>query len=305
MTTIVVTGADEAFAPMLLDLVASLNASEQRPFDAIGVLDVGLSKATVEQLRPKVSAIVEPDWDFVIDPALRQAKPHLRAILSRPFLRKYFPGHSRFIWMDADTWVQDGFALRWLVRASTNGTMALVPHTDRSYTTPEGVGDWKMSRLNAYFPGELPSGLLGKSYNAGVFGLESRAPHWSAWASYMKVALGNSPTTISDQTVLNYALVKDKLPVHALPALCNWCCHLAVPGLRKGLFCEPFIPHATIGILHLSGVVSKNFAVEYVVDGRRMRRSLRYGGTMVPGDRVDLRPDLGDPAQPADGSGAL
>jgi hypothetical protein len=55
-----------------------------------------------------------------------------------------------------------------------------------------------------------------------------------------------------------------------------------MPGFRNGRFCEPFIPHATIGIIHLSGSTGKNYAVDHVVDGRRVTRSLRYGRPPPP-----------------------
>jgi hypothetical protein len=117
-----------------------------------------------------------------------------------------------------------------------------------------------------------------KSYNAGVFCLEADSPHWRVWAHYMGIALRNSPSTISDQTVLNYAIFKEHLRVYPLSALCNWCCHLALPRVVDGRLCEPFIPHAPIGIVHLSGLSEKDHAIQYNAGGKRATRSLRYSG---------------------------
>ncbi len=282
LSTIVISGADEAFAPLLTDLVDSVTANAAGVVDAIGILDVGLSEATREALRPKVGAIVEPEWDFVIDATLQREQPHLRALLSRPLLQKYFPGYDRYLWLDADTWVQEGYALQWLVHAARRGAIALVPHVDRSYVNRlPGGGRWKMARLNASFPGPLPPGL-DRTYNAGVFCIEANAAHWASWAKYMAIALDNSPTTICDQTVLNYAICSEKLPVHPLPALCNWCCHLAAPVVSRGRLCEPFVPHTPIGIVHMSGPRTKDATLRYRDGERLMTRSLRYRAEPVP-----------------------
>jgi hypothetical protein len=42
------------------------------------------------------------------------------------------------------------------------------------------------------------------------------------------------------------------LPAHFLPARCNWICHHAAPRWDEalGLFTEPLLPHAPLGIVH-------------------------------------------------------
>ena len=59
----------------------------------------------------------------------------------------------------------------------------------------------------------------------------------------------------TDQTALNYALWNERLAVSALPATCNWLCHLAAPLFdgKRERFCEPGIPGRPLGILHLAG----------------------------------------------------
>lgn len=282
MATIIVSGADEAFAPLLCDLIRSLNDLPGKPFDAIGLLDVGLSPATLRTLRPQVTRIVEPEWDFPVDPAVRRDKQHVRATLARPFLQKYFPGYGTYLWMDADTWVQHRYALDWLIEASRHGQIVLASHLDRSYRVHAGVTQWRLGMLNRYFSDlETALNVIQAYYNAGVFCLAADAPHWRAWEKYMRLGLGVSPDLISDQIPLNYALWKDNLPVYPLPALCNWCCHLAMPSLdAAGRLCEPHIPNREIGIVHLTAD-TKDRTVEARIDGRPVSRSLRYGG--LPG----------------------
>lgn len=282
MKTIVVSGADEAFAPLLLDLIQSLADTDVQPFDAIGILDVGLSAATLENLRSKVTHIVEPEWDFPVDPALQKSSPHLRALLARPFLRKYFPGYTTYFWMDADTWVQEGFALDWFLRASKESEMALASNSDRSYKSHLIVNRWRFETMCKYFlDPELASQAMGRYFNAGVFCLRADAPHWEMWEKYMRIAIAAAPDLVCDQTTLNYAIVKENLPVHPLPALANWCCHMAFPSLSRDRFLtEPFIPRRKIGIVHLSAG-TKNVTIKTSLDGRSVTGTLRYRGLEI------------------------
>jgi hypothetical protein len=142
---------------------------------------------------------------------------------------------------------------------------------------------WMKTRLNALFPPPYPRGLE-TFYNAGVFCIEANAPHWASWSKYMTIGLANSPTTICDQTVLNYAIRSEELAVHPLPALCNWCCHLAPPAVIAGRFCEPYVPHTPIGVIHMSGHPVKEVAIRYWDGQRPMALPLRYRGTPFPID---------------------
>jgi len=58
---------------LLVDLIQSLQ--QFNGFDAIGVLDVGLSPQTRTQVQGYVTAVVEPEWDFPIAAPLRESKP--------------------------------------------------------------------------------------------------------------------------------------------------------------------------------------------------------------------------------------
>ena len=283
MRTILVTGSDETFAPLMFDLLDSLKESRCSIFDSIGVLDVGLSESSLFKLKTSVSYIVQPDWDMPIDQDQKKSKPHLRAKLARPFLRKYFPGYQTYIWMDADTWIQDKFALEWFVQASKASGMALASQNDHNYRTEPRTIKWRLGVLNRYFQDPDVILLMAQQYyNSGVFCLEANAPHWSSWESYMKRALRTEPKIISDQNPLNYAIWKDKLPVHSLPAICNWCCHMSPPALGPdGNLHEPFLPHRRIGIIHLSAW-TKRKTIKYIRNGHVFTRSLRFGGLNAP-----------------------
>ena len=277
--SIIVTAADETYAPLLLDLLRSL-ARHANMYDALGILDVGLSQTTLRLIRDRVTSIVVPEWDLPVEHSLRESRSHLRATLARPFLRKYFPGYALYFWLDADTWVQDQYALDWFAAAAKSGSIGLVPQIDRSYRHPRSSWKWRKEKLVSYFGTGATKFLFTHPYfNAGAFSLSVDSPHWESWARYFRVGLQAAPQVVTDQTALNFALWNDALPVHPLPALCNWCCHLAIPLIdeKRRTLCEPYVPYRSLGLIHLTAH-TKDMQLKANLDGTEVQGSLRYQG---------------------------
>ncbi len=290
MKKIIITAADEHFFPLLWDLIESLHRLHPKPFHAIGLLDVGLSEASLAKLAGRVDHVVSPDWDLPINESLRRQKTHLRALTARPFLPKHFPGYDYYLWLDADTWVQEKFAVDWFFDAAQTGAMGLVPQTDRSYVHTAGAVRWRHAFLFENF-GEEGLQLYEKNnyFNAGAFALHKDAPHWRVWEAYFRMAAQKNLPRISDQNVLNFALWKEKLAIHPLPALCNWCCHLALPAVdfSAGKLCEPFIPHRPLGVIHLTSA-TKDTKLRFRHEGAIKELSLRFGALQQLTDQSAL-----------------
>ncbi|WP_144162657.1 hypothetical protein [Paraburkholderia sp. BCC1885] len=227
----------------------------QLPLADIGCLDVGLNAQNRAWICSEGIGIVEPKWDLPVDAALRGRAPHLRALTARPFLPDYFPGYDVYIWIDCDAWVREQFVLEWLSRTAASGALSIVPELDRSYDKTL-TSAWRADRLRRYYGDNAAQQIGARNYyNAGVFALRGDAPHWSHWAESFAHGLdATAGTVVCDQTALNHAIGSRSLPVHPLPSICNWLCHLALPHIDPGTrkFCEPYFPHATIGILHLA-----------------------------------------------------
>jgi len=71
----------------------------------------------------------------------------------------------------------------------------------------------------------------------------------------------------------------ENLPVATLPALCNWLCHLAIPGydVKRKRFCEPATPGTSLGILHLAAD-TKNICIRVREEGAIKDIGLRFPG---------------------------
>ena len=279
MKTIIVTASDEKFSSLFLGLISSLQQFQPGLCDAIGVLDLGLAESTLGKIRESVTHIVIPEWDFAIDPTLQNTAPHLRGLLARPFLPKYFPGYDMYLWLDADMWLQENYAVNWFFQAAATGAMAIVPEVHQSYVLTEDATLWRKKGLYEYF-GAQALALCDQhnTYNAGAFALQATSPHWNTWARYFGKGLRAAPHKVSDQTALNYAIWSGDIKIHPLPAVCNWCCHFAFPVINIDIkrFCEPHIPNRPIGIMHLTAG-SKDSVFTAIHEGKTNEIGLRFG----------------------------
>ena len=288
---LITSGADSGYFPLLRDTVLSILA--QRRDVAIGILDFGLTTEQREWLEGRVTHLVRPGWDIDFpDPG---RTPEIRkAQLSRPFLRRHFPGYETYLWIDADAWLQDWRAIELYRAAAGRDKLAIVPEIDRAYKRhykrPKVFGrtlSWKCYR-EAF--GWRLADRLGRNpiANCGVFALHHDAPHWDAWARIIRQVAQRTRFFYIEQTALNYVIFAEHLPVNFLPAYCNWMPGDAAPvfDAARGLFVEPYAPHEVIGVMHLAGEGQKSHIFRLRrLDGGEVETSLRYSATRALVDR--------------------
>jgi hypothetical protein len=282
---IIVSAADAGYFPLLQDLVLSVRA--QRSGAPLGILDLGLLPEQRGWLSDRSAKLVRPEWD-VDFPGRDRAPESFKAQVARPFLPRHFPGYERYLWIDADAWLQDWCAVELYCAASGRDRLAIVPEIDRAYKRhykrPKLFGRtlaWKNYR-EAF--GWRAADRLGRNpmVNCGVFALHREAPHWDTWAALIARVLQRTRFFYAEQTALNYAIFAEHLPVDFLPAYCNWLAGDAAPAFDacRGLFVEPYAPHEVIGVMHLAGTEQKTqrFALR-CLDGGTVETMLRYSAT--------------------------
>jgi hypothetical protein len=292
---LIASGSDSSYFPLLRDTVQSVRA--QRRNAAIGILDFGLAPDQRAWLADRVTHLVRPGWD--LDFPDRDRTPETRkAQLSRPFLRRHFPGYDTYLWIDADAWLQDWRAIELYVAAAGHDKLAITPEIDRAYKRhykrPKLFGwtlSWKCYR-EAF--GWRVADRLGRNpiLNCGVFALHHDAPHWDAWAHVIAQVVQRTRFFYIEQTALNYVIFAERLPVNLLPAYCNWIAGDAVPAFdaARRLFVEPYAPHEVIGVMHLAGEQQKSQVFRLRrLDGGEVETSLRYSETRALVEATNLQ----------------
>ena len=96
---------------ILDDLVDSIKRFKESENNAICILDAGLSDEQKKKLSQKVDEIKSADWDIEVPEFKIKGKEWLKSQVSRAFLPKYFPGYKKYLWIDADAWVNSWSAI--------------------------------------------------------------------------------------------------------------------------------------------------------------------------------------------------
>ncbi len=295
MTATIISASDASYFHLLKGLILSIRDKPQGEEIALSILDVGLENNQRSWLKARGAIISEPEWDFDILSSF-EAPSHFRALLARPFLPRYFPGHSVYLHIDSDAWVQTWDTVEIYLAAAKKGSLAITPQIDRSYNTiykrPRPYRRTQNYRSFKWSYGWRIADRLARNpiLNCGVFALSADAPHWDLWATAIRHAIKRRtfparkgwPTLyfkLIEQTALNYVVFADKAPAAFLPATCNWFCAHAAPKYQPAsrLLVEPHEPHQPLGIIHLAGEEFQNrvFTVESL-DNRTVQTRLRY-----------------------------
>lgn len=262
---VIISGCDANYFPMLLEWLHSVRRFNQSVKFDICILDAGLKPEQVERLMPHATAIFKPDWPVKV-PARKIKGEYLKACVCRPFLPEMFPGYETYIWMDADTWVQDWRTIDLFLAGASKGKIAVTAQVDRAY--PKGgarvkwLGRWPWKVRGFYFSNarkaygfKTAKDLL--SYHvllAGMFALRADAPHWARWQELVKGAMKTGKLFTAEQLCLGKMCYQEGFGYEILPAYTHWLCEFKpLWDEKKNMFVEPFIPHEPIGVLHVSG----------------------------------------------------
>jgi hypothetical protein len=284
-SVILISAADSTYFQYAREALESINRFKQRADLKLGFFDLGCSPDQLDWLGSAVDTIVVPDWDFDF-PTRATTPEYVRGFLVRPALRRYFPDFDTYIWLDADTWLQDWSALDLFIAGARRKGLAIVPEIDRGsyhlYGEMPMIWRWVFDRYLENF-----GDIVARTYasfpilNAGVFAIQKDAPHWEIWSQHTDKALKHAGFKMTDQFALNLAIYGGGLleKTEMLPAWCNWTCHIGYPALdeESGALVEPCLPNHPIGILHLTNRKEK-YATVRTLQGRQVRIKLGYDG---------------------------
>lgn len=269
-STIIVTGANERYEASVTSLLDSVHKSG---FDCdVGIIDSGLSEPFLKHASDRGCHVCPVELKAPLRDAARHIPQGWTAALLKPHIRDLFPGYETYIFLDADTWVQQRFALDYLKTYSADGKLAVVSQRSRFHewdaTRGNGV-EFNFSgqpvRANWYTmfsrKSKLPKAdkkLLASQpiLNAGVFALRADAVLWDDWQAAVTEAVNALPRGrqyAADQIGLGLAVYRTGAPLALLPETCNW---MSVWRFDEasGLFTQTQPPFEPVGIIHLAGI---------------------------------------------------
>ncbi len=295
----IVSLADSNYFELLNELIDSVKQFEQSKNVAICILDAGLKENEKKILINKVDEIKKAEWDIKVPSYKVGNKEWLKSQVSRAFLPEYFPGYKKYLWIDADAWVNSWEAIELYFKGSDNDKLSISTSADRAYRQVIRA-DWifggfakiksqnyKHAKSSGFSQKIIRTVALKPHLNIGVFCLNKTAPHWNIWKKNLKTALKSGKIFGSEQIAMNVTIYFDNLEVEILPAYCNWTLIDDMKyDTKKNTFVENYLPNHQIGIVHLAGKhnnhirLNKNHLEEVkTLDGHVIKKSLRFKAT--------------------------
>ncbi len=293
---VIISLADSNYFELLEELVDSIKSFKESENTAICILDAGLSDEQKKILSTKVDQIKSADWDIEVPGYKVKGKEWLKSQVSRAFLPKYFPNYEKYLWIDADAWVNSWEAVDLFLRGCENNKLSIATSADRAYgrvLRAEWVfggfariksQNYKHAKSSGFSEKIARQVALKPHLNIGVFALELNAPHWKVWQKNLKHALNSGKIWGSEQIAMNVTIYNDELDVEILPAYCNWTLIEALKfDKERNTLVEPYLPNHKIGIVHFAGKnndqirKNKNYISKIkTIDGDLIDIKLRY-----------------------------
>ena len=293
---VIISLADSNYFELLNELINSIKRFKQSHEVAICVLDAGLSQKEVEILKNKVDEIKKAEWDIEVPNFKIKNREWLKSQVSRAFLPNYFPGYEKYLWIDADAWVNTWETVELYFKGCEKNKLAIATSADRSYGRVLRA-DWffgsfakiksqnyKHAKSSGFSEKIAREVALKPHLNIGVFALEANATHWEMWQSKLRQALSSGRIWGSEQIAMNITIYHNNYDVEILPAYCNW---TLIDGIKydsqNKKFVEPYLPNHEIGIIHFAGKnndqirTNKNFKSNIkTLDDKEVEISLRF-----------------------------
>ena len=294
----IVTASDTPYLPLLEGMLASIGGGGRglAQFD-LGILDLGLTDGGKDRIRThKADAnFVKAEWRITF-PGIDEAPEYKKVFTSKPYTPDLFPGYDGYVWVDADIWFQDAGAIDDYVEAGEKTGAAFSFESHPSYRQSlkvrklevcgkmfiRGVKLPLLNMTRAMFGSKVAAEVgIPPILNSGLFYVAAGSPVWQAWQETLRAAdlrRQHRRAQICDQTCLQAALIRRKLPYAIMPATHNWLPVRSPPLIDEETFAllDPAWPHPPIKAVHLiTGSHAREFDLP-VTDGRRIRTRLGW-----------------------------
>ena len=293
---VIISLADSNYFLLLNELIDSIKRFKESEEIAICILDAGLTEDQKNELSKKVESIKPADWDIEVPDFKVRGKEWLKSQVSRAFLPKYFPGYEKYLWIDADAWVNSWYPIQLYLKGCENGKLSIASSADRAYGRVLRAEwffrsfariksqNYKHAKSSGFSEKIARQVALKPHLNIGAFALEVNAPHWEVWQKNLRKALSGGKIWGSEQIAMNITIYNDGLDVEILPAYCNWTLIEVLKfDKKRNTLVEPYLPNHEIGIVHFAGKNNdkirndKNFVSQIeTLDGEIIDKKLRF-----------------------------
>ena len=285
----IISGADKNYYPFLKNLIMSLEKTKCLEIADLCILDVEKNSLYLEEVSNYIHKTKKAKFSLKL--SFSDEKNWFKLLTERPFIKDYFPGYEKYIWLDADTEVLSIDAIKNLIEATNISELAIVPEVNESYVfnnTKFGIkkifssiykiSGWSFKNYNKYFRKGLGEELFFKPlFNNGVFCLKSESTLWNLWKEEYQGALDKAKSSYgikTDQLSLNKIIYENFTKVSILDSTNNWIIQKAEDLIKAdNLFLTPSFPRRKINILHYTNLGHNDY-FHYKENGTRKKAAI-------------------------------
>ena len=129
----IISLADSNYFELLVELIDSIKRFKESQNIAICIMDAGLTENQRSILSLKVDKIKSADWDIEVPDFKIKGKEWLKSQVSRAFIPKYFPNYEKYLWIDADAWINSWSTIELYFKGCENKKLSIATSADRAY----------------------------------------------------------------------------------------------------------------------------------------------------------------------------
>lgn len=284
---VIVTGSDKKYYPFLKNLVNSLINSNSLDICDLCILDVEDNSQYLEELNSKITKKKKANFNLNI--LFKDRQDWFKLLTERPFMKDYFPGYDKYIWMDADTEVLSNDGIKNIIDACDDKDLAIAPEINESYVFKSSkfgikkifksyykISGWSFKNYRKYFSDRIGEDLFFKPlFNNGIFCLKSTSKIWDLWKTEYQGALNKAKTSYgikTDQLSLNKIIYENFEKISILDSTNNWLVSRSEKIKRiNNDFFTPSFPNRKINILHYTQL---NFDDNFIIEEKNIEKKI-------------------------------
>lgn len=284
---VIVTGSDKKYYPFLKNLVNSLINSNSLDICDLCILDVEDNSQYLEELDSKITKKKKANFNLNI--LFKDRQDWFKLLTERPFMKDYFPGYDKYIWMDADTEVLSNDGIKNIIDACDDKDLAIAPEINESYVFKNSkfgikkifksfykISGWSFKNYRKYFSDRIGEDLFFKPlFNNGIFCLKSTSKIWDLWKTEYQGALNKAKTSYgikTDQLSLNKIIYENFEKISILDSTNNWLVSRSEKIKRiNNDFFTPSFPNRKINILHYTQL---NFDDNFIIEEKNIEKKI-------------------------------
>ena len=284
---VIVTGSDKKYYPFLKNLINSLINSNSLDICDLCILDVEDNSQYLEELNSKITKKKKANFNLNI--LFKDRQDWFKLLTERPFMKDYFPGYDKYIWMDADTEVLSNDGIKNIIDACDDKDLAIAPEINESYVFKSSkfgikkifksyykISGWSFKNYRKYFSDRIGEDLFFKPlFNNGIFCLKSTSKIWDLWKTEYQGALNKAKTSYgikTDQLSLNKIIYENFEKISILDSTNNWLVSRSekIKMINNDFF-TPSFPNRKINILHYTQL---NFDDNFIIEEKNIEKKI-------------------------------